>query len=419
MEFSKKHRIRLWVLLVLTFAALGTVKGNRTEAAEEEALSFSNTAVILYLGEGGVSEQQLVVNGLQDGMQTKWSSKDTSVVEVDETGWITATGAGKTVVVCEIADKDKTVTTLKASVRVRDNITELALGFASAAQRKNVLYCGVDYTLAYTCKTVAGTNQNTSNVIYYEALSSKGQSTEKAAVSEDGVFRAKNCGTYRIKAYAFQTAASRDKWLSDRSKYAKYVLAEDGMTVTVVMKNFRTVSREAYGFCMELPESYLFRSEKEEDGTINIAVNAYNAQKQIAASNIQVTLEPCVEEAADIDRLASTMKEVYTKKFLAASWKKVYGAQKATVTKLSVKLLTINGKKLVRLNYSVALDDIFIEMQEAADVKIDRMEFYNTIYSWYDGEHHITVTVNDALESIQPNISGVAEKLAGTLTEMK
>ena len=62
----------------------------------------------------------------------------------------------------------------------------------------------------------------------------------------------------------------------------------------------------------------------------------------------------------------------------------------------------------MQIKYRLTLWDIVIKGKEAADIKISRMDFVNTVYTWYEGNRHISVTVTDAQESLNPNISDVA-----------
>ncbi len=385
-------------------------------AKEETGPKISDTAVILYLKEGGITEKQLTVSGIPEGAVLAWNSKDPSIVTVDKNGRIASAGAGKTTVVCTVALPDGSVRTLKTSVRVRDNIRELTLELEENV-RPNALRTSVGYQLYYTCRTVAGTDKNTSNVIYYEVLTPKGAVSVNASVT-DGVFLASRCAPYVVKAYAFETENAMKKWLTDRKKYEGNVLASDSLSLTVTLENFRTEKRVLSGWELELPPSYQVKEEEGEDGSVLFGVSALNSDKLTAASNIRIMVDK-LEDAPDFEELERTMKLVYTRKMLQNSWKSVYHAETAKITDFSLETVRLGARDVVRLDYEIELKNIRLTFEEAADIEISRLTFRNAIYTWYEGSEHVTVNVTDAMESLQPNISDAAEKLVKSMRPAK
>ncbi len=400
-------------ILVLIFTLFFTGRVYSVLAQEPE---ISDTAVILYLKEGGITQKQLSVSGLPKGAKLSWSSNDPSIVTVDKNGLIAAAGAGKTTVVCTVTLPDGSTKKLKTSVRVRDNICEITLALVGTS-RVNALRKAVDYELSYTCRTVAGTNRNTSNVIYYEVLTPKGAVSVNASVT-DGVFRASSCAPYIVRCYAFETENAMKKWLTDRQKYSGYVLASDSLNLTVTPENFRTETTILSDWQMELPPSYIVEEQDSGEGGTIIGISALNSEKLAAVSNIQIMVDK-TGDTPDFEQLKRTMKLVYTKKMLQNSWKAVYHAGAATIKSFSLETTELGGKSVVRLVYEIDLKNIRLTFEEAADIEISRLSFRNAIYTWYDGDEHITVTVTDALENLQPNISDAAERLVESMCQAR
>ena len=68
-------------------------------------------------------------------------------------------------------------------------------------------------------------------------------------------------------------------------------------------------------------------------------------------------------------------------------------------------------QEIFKISYELTLKNIVIPTEEGSKIKIDRMDFVNTIYTWYDGKTHRSIVVTDALESLQPNITEVAAQM--------
>lgn len=405
-----KEGLRIAALICLVLAAvLFTVP---VPARAEAALS--KTYVILYLGQDGSDTCTLSVSGIAKSDTVAFSSKNEAVASVSADGVIKAVAPGKTTVTCTVTAKDGTKTQKKATVRVYDNIKSLTIALKDAMP--NALRKNTAYQLTYTCQTLAGTNENIGNYIYYEVLTPKGAVSVNASVDENGVFTAKRCASYVVEAYAFQSSVQYAKWAADREKYAAYVLAQDSLALTVTPETYSTQTLKIGGFSVTLPKSYTVDIQEETKSRTFFSVHVKNADNQSAASNIQVIIDK-VDEAQSYALLSSVMSSVYTKGALEQCWKLAYNAQKATVKNLQTQKLTFDGREVMKISYELVLQSIVLEMKEAADIKISRMDFLNTIYTWYDGNDHISVTVTDALESLQPNISDAAESMVSQFSK--
>lgn len=407
MKLRFRHKLTIFCLLFL--AALIGQRSWQASAAE-----FEDDSVILYLGEEEKAEKVLKVTGTESGSVLRFASADKSVVTVgSKSGKITAAAAGKTTVTCTITAADGTKSTCKATVRVMDNIKKLNLKLADTSIRSNALKKHTSYELSLDVTTIAGTNENTGNYIFYEVLNSSGKTTKYAGV-EDGSFLAKRSGTYYVRVYAFQSSGLYKKWLTDREQYRDYVLAEDELTLTVTLKNFETVSKKVKGWKLVLPEEYEVTSN-ESSGLVTFSIHAENKEELSHASNIQIRIDT-LEEQQDFSELKYSINTAYTKSLIAESWKAAYRAKTVYVQKLKREELTINGSSVMKISYHIILKNMTIDMENAADIKISRLEFFNTVYTWYDGPDHITINVTDAYEGIQPNITEAAEKLAENFT---
>ena len=416
MESKRKSSVLSGILAlsgILLLAALWFGNGLKVQAQE---IAISDTTVILYLSDG-VSEKQLTVSGAPKTAEITYRSKSPSIASVGKSsGVITAKGAGKTTIICTVTLENGDKKELKTTVRVRDNIREIKLSAGEGVQ-PNALRLSTDYKLSYTCKTKAGTNKNTSNSLYYEVVAPKGDISPNAFVT-DGVFRASKCGTYLVNVYVFQTNSEKNKWLSDRKKYKDNVLAFDTLELTVTIKKFKTKTVTKYGWSMELPPSFEISATQEKDGGVQYSIQARTKDKLPAMSNIQVVVDP-LKETGELPDLEYTLETVYTEEMLLESWKKAYSAKSAKVSQLSMELVDIGQKTVVKLHYNIELKDIKLVQKASADIEIDRLVFYNTLYTWYEKKQHVTVNVTDAGEAIQPNISEAAEKMVESMMPSK
>lgn len=405
---KKGLRITAFLCLLLAVILFAAPASARAE------VKVSKTSVTLYLGQEGRDAYTLSVSGISKDDAVTFSSKNEAIASVSADGRIRAVAPGKTTVTCTVTAKDGTKTQKKTTVRVYDNIKSITLSIKDIMP--NALRKNTAYQITYTCKTVAGTNENIGNYIYYEVLTPKGAVSVNASVDEAGMFTAKRCASYIVNAYAFQSSSQYKKWATDREKYAAYVLAQDSLNLTVTPETYSTQTKEIGGFSVTLPKSYMLDIQEETKNRTFFSVHVKNADDQSAASNIQVIIDK-VDEAQSYALLSSVMSAVYTKGSLEQSWKLAYNAKKATVKNLKTSKLEIDGREIMKISYELVLRSIVLEMKEAADIKISRMDFVNTIYTWYDGKYHISVTVTDALEGLQPNISEAAQNMVSQFSK--
>lgn len=400
----KKQRKNRWKISFVIFFFILLMSGTVTVKA---AVNLSETDIVLLLGEEGKDTCSLKVSGIKKSDIITFSSKEEAVAKVDKNGKITAVSPGSTTIVCTITSASGKKTKKKAAVRVYDNIKSISL--AVKETKPNALIKNKTYDLIYTCKTKAGTNKNTGNYIYYEVLTKKGKTTTSAWVDESGKFTAKKCAVYTVRAYVFQDEKTYKNWEGARDKYADSVLAQDAITLTATTKKFTKTVQEIGGYSVNLPEGYeITTKEASKDHTLFLV--QVKSSDGYAISNIQVMFDK-VDEAEDAELLAAALSSTYTKESLQESWKSAYNAKKAAVKNLTMQSLMWGEQEIFKISYELTLKNIVISAKEDAKIKIDRMDFVNTIYTWYNGKTHSSIVVTDALESLQPNISEAAEQI--------
>lgn len=397
--------------LLLPFIVLFAAKTEELKAA-----ALSDTSVTLYLGEEEKEVCQLSVLGIEKGSTVRFSSSDKTIATVGaKTGTVTGRTPGRAVITCTITKKDGTAENLKATVYVKDNVRKITLGLSDAAVRPNALKKHTDYTLSCSFKTVAGTDENTGNYLYYEALDTANAVSANASVTQEGVFRAIKSGTYTIKVYCFQGKSFYNKWITDRTKYASYILAEDSLELTVTLKNFSVEEGSVHGWNVALPERFEVSNAAYEDGAVTFSIYALKEDKTASLSNIQVRIDSA-SQPPDFKDLQESITKAYTKTVIADSWKEAYNAGLATVKNLEQEIFLMDKKAVIKISYEIVLKDILLSFGGLEDISIDRLAYYNTIYTWYDGMDHLTVNVTDTYEGLQPNITEAAERLVKNLT---
>jgi hypothetical protein len=175
-------------------------------------------------GQPGSNEFDFNIANKQAGSKYAWSVADEKVAVVDESnGVVTAAGVGSTKVSVVITFKNGKTKTLTADVVVRDNIETVKVSNAPTAS----LAIGQEYDFNRTFVTLSGNTKKTSSVTRWSVDS------DKATISDAGVFKATEAGTYKVTALAFQSAAKFDEYKV--SKDASLVLDTD--EVSVVVKN--------------------------------------------------------------------------------------------------------------------------------------------------------------------------------------
>jgi hypothetical protein len=193
-------------------------------AAKKPTLNSTNK--YLHLDVEGKNKYNFNINNKQSGWKYYWESADEDIAVVNsKNGVTTATGVGKTKVTVTITDKNKEVVTkLSATVTVRDNIKTVKI---TNIPEGNKLAVGQENDFNRSFVTVSGSTKKTSAITRWTVDS------DKATINDKGVFVANEAGEYTITARSFQSKAKYEDWKKDADTYAKYVLAEDTVKITV------------------------------------------------------------------------------------------------------------------------------------------------------------------------------------------
>lgn len=217
-KFFKKLSFVLVVAMVLS--VLTPAAG--VFAAKKPKLNA--TSKYLHLGVDGKDEFDFNISNKKSGWKYDWESANEDVVTVDKKGVVTAAGVGKTKVTVYITDKDgEEVTSLSATVTVRDNIKEVKISNAPEGK----IAVGKEYDFNRSFVTVSGSTKKTSSITRWEV------SPEGATINDKGLFTATKAGKYTVTARAFQSDAKYQSWLKDKETYKDYVLDDDSVEVTV------------------------------------------------------------------------------------------------------------------------------------------------------------------------------------------
>lgn len=225
-NFFKKLSFVLALAMIVT--ALAPAAG--VFAAAKPKLNSKDKT--LFLSVDGKDEFDFNIANKKSGWSYKWTSANKKVATVNaKNGVTTAVGAGKTSVSVVIKDKKgEEVTTLKASVLVRDNIKELTITNLPKDD-KLAVDASNDFNRSY--KTVAGLTKGSQAITRWVVTDKDGKVATTATIDDKGVFTASEAGEYTITANAFQSKAKYTSWLADSEKYASYVTATATYKVTV------------------------------------------------------------------------------------------------------------------------------------------------------------------------------------------
>ncbi len=399
---------RLWVCLaLLLFSVLLT---NTVSVMAAEKIAFTSKYYYLYLGQGKLDTKAIKVKNIPDGATVTYTSADETIATVSEDGVVTAHAPGNVRITCKVQLGEQ-VSVCRTTVKVRDNIQSITLELKDTTQLKNALRRKKSYELAYSCITDTGNNENSGNYLHYEVYNASGELADYAKV-EDGKFSATRNGKYTVKVYVFLNETVYKKWTNDREKYANRLLASDELVLTVTPKTFDTSEEQISEWLVQLPKKYFV---SEQDFTEDVLVCSINTQRgnTLAASNIHIRVD-ALSGDTDFEELKSSMAQTYTKSVLKENWKSVYPAKTVTIKNLKKSTVTLGDKSVYQICYDVVLKNIQFVFENAVDISIDRLEFHNTIYTWYEADQHITVSALDAYEALQPNITDVAKKLVET-----
>lgn len=260
-NFFKKLSFVLALAMIVT--ALAPAAG--VFAAAKPKLNSKDKT--LFLSVDGKDEFDFNIANKKTGWSYKWTSANKKVATVNaKNGVTTAVGAGKTSVSVVIKDKKgEEVTTLKASVLVRDNIKELTITNLPKDD-KLAVDASNDFNRSY--KTVAGLTKGSQAITRWVVTDKDGKVATTATIDDKGVFTASEAGEYTITANAFQSKAKYNSWLADSEKYASYVTATATYKVTVAPS------------IVDAKQTTL----KKFDLTFDTAVKADDVKKNLAVS---------------------------------------------------------------------------------------------------------------------------------------
>lgn len=221
-NFFKKLSFVLALAMIVT--ALAPAAG---AFAASKAPKLNAKEKTLFLSVDGKDEFDFNISNKKTGWKYLWTSANANVATVNKkNGVVVATGAGSTKVSVVITDKKgEEIDELTATILVRDNIKELTI---TNLPKDNKVAVGVAHDFNRSYKTVAGLTKGSQAVTRWTVSPS-----EKATISDAGVFTATEAGEYTITANAFQSKAKYTSWLADSTKYASYVTATATYKVTV------------------------------------------------------------------------------------------------------------------------------------------------------------------------------------------
>jgi hypothetical protein len=218
---------------VMALAMIVSIIAPAAGAFAAEDAHLNATKKYLHLGDAVNGVYDFNIAHKQAGWKYAWTSSDEDVAQVDEAnGFTTATGVGSAKISVAITDKDGAdVTTLDATVVVRDNIKEITEVYMQTlnAPALDKLQAATDYDFGRKFKTVTGSTTATSSVTRWFVDSAK------ATISDAGVFKATEAGTYKITAVAFQSKDKYNAWLALKDTTSTVnVLASKTLEVKVV-----------------------------------------------------------------------------------------------------------------------------------------------------------------------------------------
>lgn len=153
----------------------------------------------LFLGSGNDEQFDFNVKNTVKGYKYKWTSADKAVATVNKSGVVTAKGIGSTKVSVIVKNKKgKQVSTLKASVIVKDNIASLKITGTPAGDKVAV---GKENAFTYSYTTKSGSTSQTTSVVAWKV------DKAGATITDAGKFVATAAGSYKVTATAYQSKA--------------------------------------------------------------------------------------------------------------------------------------------------------------------------------------------------------------------
>lgn len=296
----------------------------------------------------------------------------------------------------------------KAEENKKTVLSSASLSFLDKKVLRNALAKNTAYELNPVLKDSEGVVCTDKYYLYYEVLNRKGEISSSATI-ENGFFKATACAGYTIRLLCFYNKKSCEAWLADPVKYEKKVLKIVSLPVTVTTKKYTEYEETVSGYNLCLPSKYFLAEQDETKKGMICSVNTMFGGIP-AVSNIHITVNQTSGEPS-FELLRQSMSQAFTKSHLQSQWMDAYPAKSCYIGNLTKKTVTLGGKKVYEITYDVVLKKIKFEFPESVDLVIERLEFHNTLYTWYDGAEHISVNVIDAYESLQPNVTEAARRL--------
>lgn len=149
------------------------------------AIRLNNANVSLFTGKN-VSLSATVTPSNANNTKVTWASSNTKVANVSASGYVTAIGAGTTVITCKAQDGSGVIATCK--VTVKNPVTSIKLNKTTKS-----VFVGKTYKL----KATVGPKNATSKTVTW-----KSSNTKVATVSSSGVVKGKKAGTATIYCIA-------------------------------------------------------------------------------------------------------------------------------------------------------------------------------------------------------------------------
>lgn len=211
---------------ILALAMIVTLVAPAAGAFAASSPALSSTKKYLFLGEDGRNEYDFNIKNKVAGSKYAWSSANEDVAVVDDAnGLTTAVGTGTTKVTVVISKKGKKDVKLSATVIVKDNIKTVAV----SNKPEKALAVGAEYDFNRSYTTYGGATKGSTSVTRWIV-----DKADKATISDAGVFKATEAGTYKVTAISFQSTEKYNAWKALNDPAATLnVLATNSVDVTV------------------------------------------------------------------------------------------------------------------------------------------------------------------------------------------
>lgn len=190
--FKKLSFVLALAMIMSTIAPAGAFAATKKP-------KLNSATEYLFLGSGNDEQFDFNVKNTVKGYKYKWTSADKAIATVNQSGVVTAKGIGTTKVSVIVKNsKGKEVSSLKASVIVKDNIASLKITGTPAGDKVAV---GKENAFTYSYTTKSGSTSQTTSVVAWKV------DKAGATITDDGKFVATAAGSYKVTATAYQSKA--------------------------------------------------------------------------------------------------------------------------------------------------------------------------------------------------------------------